>query len=827
MCLRCQPTICAIIAVLLINLSGGASWVFEDTTKQEPVQHSSVLSDGSIKNLKPGKSTPWDRLPEWASRVTPVNTDRGNWTSFVAYDCTQPQFVHKMYLESLQNCPEPDDQLVTYPREYLVLQKRKSLQLSGWTCRLTRVELGSYCGHADHMTLSLDQMTFDDNILLSEELCLSIVNKRQYCVGELPCTTLQFSHSGLTGTVKVKYHRAGSSFYTATDVGCEGQTVKDSQGVFREGFVLYTHDTVEIKRVIFTVDKKGIMHNRMTKIGLDRNCKIYQKTCIDNGLRYIWTVPVDSPETCNTYSTKRVKGVVHFAKDVTDAKKVFIATDGTMASFVLGKTLKICNTLVFTTDFDTIFLADASAETVFPRITARDIDVDLNTAVKLAFTRNTIYNYTQTVYRTVMQEACLQRERKIQNYPLLAASQLAFSSGQTVSLSPGTFATGDGEVIYRYYCSPVIVQGLQSHHTCYNALPVVVPPEIIPRFKHLLEQEQRVTNYNYSGGTGFWIEPHSHRLVVSAVEKPCTKMPAHYQNVNGMFVGVGPDLFLPPKQPIRVSLKNQHSAPAPVVTDYSQDAIYSGEQLRSFVAATYAGRQRFNVQTRLVDEIRGENPKAESIPLLAVSRVFGIGSSAVNILQILFVWTPYIVVGIAFVASYSWIQNCCACGYRYKLLKNSITKWTNCRVWCALCCPHLMTQHSAPGKRRPLPIFSYKKFKERAQQRHATTPSTATQEANFAQSTLDLADHPSPRPTKWRDLKNRAFKSIGFVPMNSQNKIYPEVPPNEDSTSGPWKSTVMIDKPNLPPRGKKRMAPAPPNHSIVEMNEPSTSDLGN
>ena len=766
---------------------------------EKPKPHLNSLSKSS-------ETTP----PPWTKNHLVVDSALGNWTMFDAFDCTKPKMVHPVYIEALEKCPINNEALDTWNKQFLIVQKRKRSRISVWKCKLTRTELGAYCGASDHQTLSLDQMSFDTVIPLTEEECKTIINKNQYCVPGYQCTPITMSRK-TRGKVQVKYHRAGKSYYTASDLACYGGAVLGSEGKIRNNFVLYTHDTVEIKHEIYLRYEDGRLENPITKHVLNSNCRIKTGTCTENGWRMTWTY-TELQEECNSVSTRETSGVVHYPRDTQEERRVFIATDGSLNSFVLGPLVDLCGYSVYSTDFDNIFLASVGLKHKFANISAVDIDLSLDLAIKLAYSHNKLLNYTQQIYRTVLLEQCLRQERRIENYATLAATQLAFNEGQTVSLTPGAFATGVGEIVYRYYCDHHRVQAMVGHSKCYNALPVIVPETVIGNFAALLNREKETNPNGTDERPMFYIEPHSHRILISAVEKPCTRMPAHYKNVNGQFVSVNPYLVLPSHQPIGIRPRTS-LIPGVGDTNWNGGGVYSDAQLQSFVEATYDNTFRMNVQTRLADEIRGKNPASETLPLTAVSRIFGIGSAVANILSVLFGWAPYIMFLVACLFSYSWAQNICSCGYRLKLLKGNVTRFSNWRVITALCCPHQMTQHSTPGRHRPPPIFSYRQFK---------------------QNLFGLPNDPDPhRQSLWQRAKLQTFQRFGLQPIPTvtaaptppahapvpsantttttttpSQQLYPPIPP------------IPNPPPNLPQSFRPKQPRLEPPNSFPEQHQP-------
>ena len=770
-----------IIIFLLVSPIEGSGRVayFPELQDKLPQPHVDSLTRESVPLLQPQEfdKTPTvgneHQPPKWARSHLIIDSVRGNWTQFDAYDCTRPKMVHPVYIEALERCPVSNEALETWKKEFLVVQKRKHVRIIMWKCHLTRNEIGAYCGAADHQTLSLDQMSFDTNMPITEDDCRKMVRDHEYCVPQFKC--LPFTMKRNVGKTSVKYHRAGKSYYTAYDLSCHGGAVLGSQGKIRNNFVLYTHDTIEIRREEFELQEDGYLRNPITQYALNDKCKLQDGTCQDNGWTYVWTY-TELQDECQGIATKVTRGVVHYPKDTQEDRKVFIATDGSLSSFVVGPITELCGYPAYSTDFDNIFLASPILKTKFQNITQADIKLNLDLSIKLAYSHNKLLNYTQQIYRTVMLEQCLRQQRRVENYPTLAATQLAFNAGQTVSLTPGAFATGVGEIVYRYYCKHHVVQALMGHDRCYNALPISVPSHVAGNFHHLIERERQISGNKSDDHPTFWLEPHSHRIIVNAVEKPCTRMAAHYKNVNNEFVSVQPHLVLPSHQPVGIRPRTS-LIPGVGEENWNGGGVYTDAQLQSFVAATYDSSIRLNVQTRLVDEIRGQNPESETLPLTAISRIFGIGSAAANILSALFNWLPYIIFFLACAFSYSWTQNLCSCGYRFRLLRGNVTRFSNFSVLSALCCPHQMTQHATPGRFRPPPIFSYKSFKQNLFKQHASTE--PRMETN--------------RPSLWERTKESAFRKMGFQPI----PVTPAPPyPSSNNTEQPFSLQPVY--PSLP-----------------------------
>ena len=706
-----------------------------------------------------------DLLCRQPGLVTALHRPVEQFRRFSGYDCSEPKFIEPIRLSNLHSCPESTKGSVQQGKNstFLVVQEPLTQSFGGYGCARVRTQLPLYCGQKDHQTMGLASLQIEVPAPITPAECQAIIADRKVTIrGQR--YDIQLPKPGRQVLATFKYNSVGDTWFGEYDYSCSGGSFIDDQGIKRDGWTFYTQDKYTLTSEEFT-SVNGTITSGTSKLLLSE-CRVSQLRCQSGPWAFFWH---DNTHDCNLVRTTTTTGREYS----TPTARGFIAQDKTMLSFLItGKEVK-CGRPMLATNFPGVYLTDPMFTHDFPEVSAQQVDMDSHIMSKMQYLYDSLVEYSTQLFKTVLLEFCLSRANTMANFAQTASQVGALQDGRTVHLGGGIFATSQGEVVYKYFCQHREVIAKETHQ-CWDALPIETPANLSTHFFDLMATEERIFKSEARGQ--LFLEPYTRRIVATASELPCIELAPYYKNLQDQYVRVSPSLSVPALQPVEVDTSRAWHTPQARILSLAAGGLYSKRILHQFATFTHLRNFRHTIQDTITKDIVADKPSSgKELKLTTFSQVFGIGSSIAAIFSTIINHGGYVVLIAGIVALYSWLKSCCGCCYRVHLLRESVTRWLNFKTWLALCCPVTMTQHSAPGKYRPKPIFNYRINKPLAKQER--------------------------QRQKSMQKKKKAIK-IRFTRRSSTPEVPPPVPPRQfqgSSTQGQDNPYVEV-RPGSPPK---------------------------
>ncbi len=496
-----------------------------------------------------------------------------------AYDCSNPQAIEDRALDttSLACTGKAIAHNIERNVTYQLLVKETKRRLKGYKCTVYDSRQVSYCGKYSHQT-NFHRFEYRDLPQPpSAGTCRKMVHERSMTTPNMEVLPLSLNRRLRYYWEEIGRTHEGSDFiYPAKQIQCTGEPWKVSGKNF-ENMVVDHHTTVLVTEEEFIWDGNYYV---ATSDNTRLPCGILDRDCQTGEATYFWDAAADY---CPMGVSKTVSGMLATTEE---NKKVFMSTDGSLVRLVLQSQESFCDRMVWSTNYDALYLADADHRSPFTR-KLDPISVSMTTFVSNRddFLYNYLVRQINTELTAVLQHDCEEHRRHTR---MDFYTKHSNPGAITYGFGNGTFASSAGEVLYYYQCRPEVVQALQLEE-CFDALPVSLPTSSpLP---------------GLFNATQWYVEPLTKRLTRYASIVPCTKnFSPKYQAWNNRWIIADPVLhFADPPKPM--------AAPATVMVhlkseqDFSKGGLYSAEDLKAWEAFAFIGRIREAVTSQLAESV--------------------------------------------------------------------------------------------------------------------------------------------------------------------------------------------------------------------------------
>ena len=518
---------------------------------------------------------------------------RADQFQFLAYDCSNPVKMSSVAPPEQQDCETQPEGKEEVEKTYTLLQKAEYSRIKGYSCEVKMTRVAFYCGVYGHQTFVPQAARFWETVPVSRSDCEMMHKLGDRGLFGIPGKDFEIR----TGhTNYLNYERVGRTYFTNTDVTCEGEMWRDQQGHARNGINMYEAYQVTVLETDFMVDDFGNVIVEKPQISLT-NCPFSNGYCENQGgLTYTWKVNGPYGAQCRYFKIRQVTG-----KEVmgTDGNTVFMSTDGSMTRLIKKSPKTACDQAVFATNYQRLFLTEEHGNHLFNRdLPFAEMSVTMYSNNKDDFLYGTLTNYVQEEYLAVLQEDCRrQKESRQTDFSGIAAEQAAVGDGETASLGHGWFVTAAGEGWYRYQCLHVLVTAREDTE-CWAGLPVTLDDK--DRFRYLAQHHEAGYPQTAENQTAFFIEPHTRRLTTIGVPMPCVDILAPiYEDSKGRWIKVTPRIELA-NPPERLEPGEFRPAGSAEITelDFEGGGIYEAEAIRAM--------DKFNQAPRLHKAVNHE-----------------------------------------------------------------------------------------------------------------------------------------------------------------------------------------------------------------------------
>jgi hypothetical protein len=469
---------------------------------------------------------------------------------FKAYDCTKPINIKDLGFVGESNCANHAKVDKTRTVQYQVLQKEKHIRSEGQSCSMTKTRLSRYCGTYGHQTLLSEASLFDVSVAVSVEQCRTWQTSLSYTDehGQAHKLTADSINT-------VAYEEIGRTYIEHGEVDCIGQDWRWN-GQILHRMVVEVQLKITLSKETFLLNSKEVIaHLHERKLP----CTPATNGCQTPLTTYLWeAVDLD----CSLSVTRISKGT-EITSNTGD--KVFASTDGSLMRLIKKEAVSLCGRVVYTTNYDSIFLYDANKTDLFTRQISPG-EVSQATFIKNRddFLYNNVLNKIEDELRGVLVSDCQHRsQREKRDF----WSQHRDPGLTTWLVGDGIFATTAGEVVYHYQCAPVMVQAVNLGR-CYQALPVKI---LDVRSDEVGEPPRQ-----------WFVEPLTRRLTHHGVEVPCSSLfRAKYANAGGSWTFATPEIIAAPTPTLAKDPEDSREI-FQDRPDFSKGGIYTEETMAAF-----------------------------------------------------------------------------------------------------------------------------------------------------------------------------------------------------------------------------------------------------
>jgi hypothetical protein len=329
--------------------------------------------------------------------------------------------------------------------------------------------------------------------------------------------------------------------YGGGDTQCVGAVYRQ-KGIDIPDSMLWEELTITLDTDTLLVDATGscIVNNDQIKIG----CRDTALSCIYSGGTIFWKAPTDL-ERCRFNQIRRSTGIV-----VTGSKgtETFITQDGSMIRLILRRLAQLCGEATgFRTNYENLYLMDEIyANQVSDTLPLGEVSTITYTNQQDGFLFGEMSAHTKAEFRALLKLSCRQEQHREQS-PLgsKGKEERPHMDGYTVGLEEGWFLTYAGELMYHYFCQPIIAVG-RNDTVCYSALPIDLVVEVQKRIAvNRGDNDTNGTTGVTTHSTGYFLEPHTRRLTFWGTHMPCVRnFGGAYLNTWGGWVVALPHLLL-------------------------------------------------------------------------------------------------------------------------------------------------------------------------------------------------------------------------------------------------------------------------------------------
>ena len=501
--------------------------------------------------------------PEMPTTTAPPPTTDP--TQVLAYDCSSPRDITPMRADSTARaCTSNHEPVTQRNASFLLLQKSEGIDMSVRQCRITETILPFYCGVWSHSVFTPTWLQIEAQVSVTAQDCHML-----WQTGVFKDPTGTTHHIAPNRTTRIYYHAAGYTFTEDGKVSCSGADY------YYEGKKYENMVIVVSREYTLSIQPARIVDNNLVHVvrfDTILSCPAHELYCQSSTLgAFVWAPP---PTTCPYFVLRKVSGII-----VTDDNGVdtFISTDQSMIRLLIVDVVTRCDTVVFKTNYNKLFLTDKTSSTVFRSgLPLDEMSILTYSNQQDGYLFGYLTKYIRRELRAVHFNICQQRaqERRV-DYDSLLAEQHGSIDGDTASLGHGYFVTQAGEAWYRFRCRAVKAF-VRLTEQCYSALPVTLSKQ--DREFYLRQRELPLNS-----SLLLFAEAHSRRLTDRGIEIPCNEhFPASYAGLTSSWIQLRPAVHYVAPPPVMDALAlHQLHLEDPTDFDFEQGGIYHPTAIRA------------------------------------------------------------------------------------------------------------------------------------------------------------------------------------------------------------------------------------------------------
>ena len=404
-----------------------------------------------------------------------VNSDPLNAYTIDYFDCRE---IDKLTTYRLSKACSPRIMDQTQLVEYTLLQKKRVLNMKGFSCRISRSTLTEYCGAYSHTKLA-KMPDVEVAYQVSPEQCMNIVNSGVF-------TTPSGSRHKVTMNAEniLKSEDRGALTIGDNSVACRGQSMKFDNFIV-EDILEVSQYKVTILKEKFLVDDDNRVETVADHLRLPGRCSVTSRGCQTHDTTYVWQPPRD---LCNLEEIR----TVHMEDDhdylVDYANKVLLKPGATIPAPTGCPT-----TLLFSTEYSNLFLATPGVK--WPKM--KD-DADITTFIKA----RDDYIAFELEKRIADQEAQVKSR--------ICHDSLKNRQNELVQLDGPFFIRRNGDTVEHFKCAQKKGQLRDDMDVCHDEIPIVEGFVRVPTRTFTAHSAPRPCNKHYGlkvlTSEGIWVE---------------------------------------------------------------------------------------------------------------------------------------------------------------------------------------------------------------------------------------------------------------------------------------------------------------------------------
>ena len=367
-----------------------------------------------------------------------VSSDHLNAYTIDYYDCRE---IDKLTTYRMSKACSPRTLERTQTVEYTLLQKKKVLNMKGFSCRVLRSTLTEYCGAYSHTKLA-KMPDVDVAYQMSPEQCLNIVNTGVFTTPSGTRHKVTLNSENI-----LKSEDRGALTIGDNSVACRGQSMKFGSFIV-EDILEVSQYKVTILKEKFLVGDDNRVETVADHLRLPGRCSVTSRGCQTHDTTYVWQPPRDM---CNLEEVRTVHMVEEHDFLVDYVNKVLLK-DGEAIPAPSG-----CpTTLIHTTEYSNLFLATPGV-----KWSKMKDDADITTFIKA----RDDYMAFELEKRIADQEA--------QTQSRICHNSLKNRQNELVQLDGPYFLRRNGDAVEHFKCAEKTGQLADDKKICYDDIPIV------------------------------------------------------------------------------------------------------------------------------------------------------------------------------------------------------------------------------------------------------------------------------------------------------------------------------------------------------------------
>ena len=353
------------------------------------------------------------------------------------FDCTDISSITTYRMDKACH-PRTMEDITTV--EYTLLQKRRVMEMKGFSCRVTRSTLTEYCGAYSHTKLAKTP-DIEVSFPVSPQACLNMVNTGVFTTPSGNRQKIQINAENI-----IKSEDKGTLTIGDNSVSCRGQSMKFDSYIV-EDILEVSQFKVTIIKEKFLIGVDGRVETAADHLRLPNRCSVTSRGCQTHDTTFVWVPPRD---LCNLEEVR----TVHLEKDnnllVDHINKVLLMEGPSVPSPAGCPT-----TLLWGTEYDELFLTKPGAK--WPTMKN---DVDISIFIRA---RDDYIAYE-------MEKKIADQQNQLQSQS--CADALQDNQGQLVQLQGAKFMKRNGDAVEHVTCKSKQAPILENLQFCYDSIPI-------------------------------------------------------------------------------------------------------------------------------------------------------------------------------------------------------------------------------------------------------------------------------------------------------------------------------------------------------------------